>query len=209
MRRLVIAATAALLGCGSPAQEGAPTAGAGLQGATAAPIRLRHQIMVEYGEEAQVFEGYMVLGEDAFLVKAFAGPGVDLFTVVRNGARRRDELHMPALEGRIDLEAVGDDIARVYLRGCAPPAGAAAARCDFHGEPLEEDYDAEGRTIERRFPKAHGIGVRVTYRELSRRLGETVAGRIELRWGAGGNRMAIVLVDAQRLDRSALELLEP
>ena len=113
-------------------------------------LKMRHQILFSHGGDVQVFEGYMILADDAFIVRAFAGPGVDLFTVARSGDRHRSTLHIPALKDRIDIEKVGDDIARVYLSGCKPPPGAAdqtpaspksVRHCRFFGEPLTEVID--------------------------------------------------------------------
>ena len=104
------------------------------------PAKMRHQIMVRYGDEVQVFEGYMIREGNAFLVRAFAGPGVDLFTVARDGKRHREEAHISALEERLDLEAVSMDIARAYLGGCEKPEGT-KAECTLLGEPMIEEFD--------------------------------------------------------------------
>lgn len=185
----------ALIGCGpgAPVPATAPT--------DASPaIRLRHQIMVRYDEQAQVFEGYMIHVGEAFLVKAFAGPGIDLFTVRRDGPRHAEEAHVPGLADRLDLERVGSDIARAYLSGCEPPAGAGEVECSFYGEPLSERYDERGHLLERSFPEAHGIGLQVSYAEYSERAGRELAGSITLRWGESGNEMLIRLLDARVLE---------
>lgn len=188
-----------LLSCTALGCSAAAPSGGGPATTTAGAVRLRHQIMVRYGERAEVFEGYMVLRGDAFFVRAFAGPGVDLFTVVRDGAEQRQALHIAGLADRIDLAAVGADIARAYLGGCAAPAPGGSVACELYGEPLDERYDAAGRVVERRFPDAHGIGVTVAYRE-HRRWGEReLAGRITLQWGDGANSMVIVLLDVEEL----------
>lgn len=178
-------------------------------GAGPAALRLRHQIMVRYGERAEVFEGYMIKRGDAFFVRAFAGPGVDLFTVVRDADAQREALHIAGLADRIDLAAVGADIARAYLSGCAAPAAGGAVSCSFHGEPLDERYSADGRLIERRFPAAHGIGVTIRYAAHARYGRQELAGKITLEWGSGGNSMVIVLLDAEEIgdvDPAALPL---
>lgn len=205
MRSLLLMALSAalLVGCGAPAIEAArEEAGGGA-------LRLRHQIMVEYGSESQVFEGYMIWRGDAFYVKAFAGPGVDLFTVVRSGEWHREEAHIDALAERLDLEAVGADIARAYLDGCDDEEVAGLTRCDFHDEPLEETRDEFGRIAKRRFPEAHGIGLTVLYTDYAERSGEELAGKIELSWGEGANRMVIVLLDASRATGPVDDLLAP
>jgi hypothetical protein len=163
------------------------------------PLRLRHQIMVRYDDQTQVFEGYMVLRGDAFLVKAFAGPGIDLFTVRRDGSRHAEEAHVPALADRLDLQRVGSDIARAYLAGCDPLEGAGEVECAFYGEPLLERYDDRGLLTERVFPEAHGIGLTVSYSDYSVRTGGRLAGAITLSWGESGNEMVIRLLDAQVL----------
>jgi hypothetical protein len=203
----VLVLGAALVGGCSAAPT--PPAGAGATLSADGALRLRHQIMVRYGERAEVFEGYMIWRGDAFFVRAFAGPGVDLFTVVRDGATQRSALHLSGLGDRIDLEAVGADIARAYLGGCPAPAGGGAARCTFHGEPLEERYAPDGRLLERRFPTAHGIGVTIRYAEHRRSAARELAGRITLEWGDGGNSMVIVLLDVEDagdVDPAALPL---
>jgi hypothetical protein len=183
---------------------------AGCGGSTAAPehpsadsaataIRLRHQVMVRYGEQVQVFEGYMILRGQALLVKAFAGPGIDLFTVRRDGAKHGEEAHVPGLEERLDLAAVGADIARAYLPGCSATPGEQSAQCTFFGEPLSETYDTAGRTISRRFPEAHGIGMTVDYEDYAVRAGRPLASRVVLSWGESGNEMVIRLLDAEEL----------
>jgi hypothetical protein len=173
-------------------------------------LRLRHQIMVRYGDELQVFEGYMILRGEAFLVKAFAGPGIDLFTVRRDRERHAEEAHVPELGQRLDLEAVGRDIARAYLGGCGAPAGGGAVECAFYGEPLREEYDGRGRLVERSFPEAHGIGLTVGYQGYAERAGRELADRITLEWGGSGNEMVIRLLDARLLeDFDATQLAMP
>lgn len=190
----VLAALLVLTGCGA----GSPP----LDDARGGPpaLRLRHQIMVRYGEQLQVFEGYMILSGEAFLVKAFAGPGIDLFTVRRDRDRRDEEAHVPGLAEQLDLERVGRDIARAYLGGCGAPAGGGAVECAFYGEPLRERYDDRGRLLAREFPEAHGIGLTVNYRDYAERADRELAGEIELEWGDSGNEMVIRLLDAQLLE---------
>ena len=200
MRQIsIVALLLIMVGCGAAR---APVA---LQAASTA-VRLRHQIMVEYGGEVQVFEGYMIRQGEAFLVKAFAGPGVDLFTVARDGDRHREEAHIKALEEKLDLEAVGSDIARAYLAGCERPKDGDLADCDFHGEPLEERYDERGRVVSRRFPEAHGIGMAISYSQFDEFA--DMAGKIEITWGDGSNRMVIKLLEATPVEGSVEELLD-
>jgi len=197
---LVLAAT----GCGPAVQP--PEDGTGVEQPA---LRLRHQIMVRYGDQLQVFEGYMILRGEAFLVKAFAGPGIDLFTVRRDGPRHAEEAHVPGLADRLDLGQVGADIARAYLPGCRVPAAEDVSECEFYGEPLVERYDDRGRLIERTFPEAHGIGLHVTYGDYAAGLGHETAGTITLSWGESGNEMVIRLLDTQPLpdfDAAALAI---
>ena len=163
-------------------------------------LRLRHQIMVRFDGEVQVFEGYMILAGDSFLVKAFAGPGIDLFTVKRDGARHVEAAHVPGLADRLDLELVGADIARAYLGGCGALAGGGSVECVFYGEPMREQYDDRGRLLSRTFPAAHDIGLTVSYTDYSERAGRELAGAITLSWGESDNEMVIHLLDAQLLE---------
>jgi len=192
---LLVVFAFALAGCGPavPTPEGPADADGEV-------LRLRHQILVRYGGEAQVFEGYMILAGEQFLVKAFAGPGIDLFTIVRDGPRHSEEAHVPGLADELDLERVGHDIARAYLGGCEPVVGGVSAACSFYGEPLRERYDDRGRLASREFPEAHGIGLSVSYDDYSRRGGRELAGAITLRWGGSGNEMVIRLLDVQVLE---------
>lgn len=191
-------------------------------------LRLRHQILFSHGDDVQVFEGYMLLAKDAFLVKAFAGPGVDLFTVVRHGARRKETLHISSLADRIDIQQVGGDIGRVYLSGCPAdaerkPGGETdrttqSVSCSFYGEPLIEVFDPAGRLISRRFPEAHGVGLAVAYDEFETHAGETLPSSITLTWGAADGtdpgtdapqtRMVIRLVDVERPTSSAMDIID-
>lgn len=193
-----------IAGCGSTT----PPVGDSQGGPTA--LRLRHQIMVRYGEQLQVFEGYMIVRGEAFLVKAFAGPGIDLFTVRRDRDRHTEEAHVPGLGERLELEDVGSDIARAYLGGCGAPTGGGAVECAFYGEPLSEEYDDRGRLLSRDFPEAHGIGLTVGYEDYTERAGRELASEITLRWGTSGNEMVIRLLDARLLeDFDATQLAIP
>jgi len=182
---LAIAATA----CGARLPE-EPSAARG----AVSVVKMRHQISFRHGDDVQVFDGYMLLAGEKLLVRAFAGPGVDLFTVVRDGAAHREELHIASLSDRIDMPAVGADIARVYLGGCGAPSGGFEERCEFYGEPMIEKRDAASRLEERRFPEAHGVGLTVTYRGFTTCAGSERAGDISLRWGGSANEMIIHLV---------------
>jgi hypothetical protein len=185
-------------GCGAAA----PPPGGGEPVAAEAPregLRLRHQIMSRHGDDVQVFEGYMIVAGDALVVRAFAGPGVDLFTVVRRGAEHEEQAHVPGLASRLDLAAVGADIARCYLAGCGGPAPGTGS-CTFFGEPLIEERDGEGRIVTRLFPEAHGIGLRVRYSEHREHAGHELAGRIALEWGSGSTSLVILLLEAEVLE---------
>jgi hypothetical protein len=202
MRAFALLAVALLVGCGAPAVPGVAV------DPVAAPpsregLKLRHQILARYGGEEQVFEGYMILAGDSLVVRAFAGPGIDLFTVIRRGAEHEERAHVPGLEDRVDLAAVGADIARCYLAGCGRRVGdppPATADCLFFGEPLVERWGGDGRLAEREFPEAHGIGLEVRYSEYRDFGGLELAGRITLEWGSGANSLVIVLSEAETVD---------
>ena len=103
---------------------------------------------------------------------------------------------MKALEGRLDLAAVGEDIARVYFTGCAPSPGE-TVRCRMLGEPVVEEYREDGVLLRRTFPEAHGIGVVVTMSGYALRKGELRPDKIVIEWGEGGNRMVIKLLTVE------------
>jgi hypothetical protein len=199
MRVPALLALLSLAGCGAPAVPAAegdhPAAGAPREG-----LKLRHQILARYGDESQVFEGYMILAGDSLIVRAFAGPGIDLFTVVRRGAEHAERAHVPGLEDRLDLAAVGGDIARCYLQGCRRPERKPVpgiVYCTFFDEPLFEEWDGDGRLAARVFPKAHGIGLEIRYSEYREFGGRELAGRITLEWGSGATSLVILLLDAE------------
>ncbi|MDD5307530.1 MAG: hypothetical protein PHU25_09455 [Deltaproteobacteria bacterium] len=198
---LVAVVTLACCGTSAPKMHGRSAANVGW--------RMRHQILYSRDGQDQVFDGYMIRAGDAFLVKAFAGPGVELFTVVRNGEAHREELHIPGLQGKIDMAAVGEDIALVYQGGCARPRGAGSAECSLLGESMVETYDATGDLVERRFPKAHGIGLAISYEDYGERSGARLAGKVTLRWGEGKSTMVIRLLSNEPMpdfDRRLLEV---
>jgi hypothetical protein len=205
MKPAILPLIAVVLGCGGspPPEMSTPPGGE-------PTLRMRHQILFSRGEDVQVFEGYMLSRGDAFIVKAFAGPGVDLFTVVRDGSRKNATLHIASLSDRIDIARVGEDIGRVYLNGCEapdpPPAGERS--CRFYGEPLVEVRDADGRLTSRRFPEAHGIGLNVTYEDYSPYGDRLLPKRITLTWGTSSNRMIIRLVEATTTDVFPADELE-
>jgi hypothetical protein len=211
MRLLALLAMLSLAGCGAPAAP-AGTGHPAAAGAPRAGLKLRHQILARYGGEEQVFEGYMILAGDSLVVRAFAGPGIDLFTVIRRGAEHEERAHVPGLADRIDLAAVGADIARCYLAGCPRPggeAGAGPAACAFYGEPLFEERDGDGRLESRVFPEAHGIGLRVRYSGYRDFGGRELAGRISLEWGSGASSLVIVLSEAAVVEDADPSLFRP
>jgi hypothetical protein len=213
MSRLPLLLGAVLVACG--AASFLPEA---RQPGTGEPaLKMRHQILFTGGDDVQVFEGYMVLAKDAFIVRAFAGPGVNLFTVVRSGERRRATLHIAALANRIDIEKVGDDIARVYLPGCEASSVAGDHRhasersvrhCLFFGEPLTEVIDERNRPLSRKFPEAHGIGLEVTYDDYEPVGNEVLPRQITLTWGGTSNRMVIRVVEAEPVDEFPRDTVE-
>jgi hypothetical protein len=199
VKALLVVAVLWAVSCASRAPQVVGVGGA--EGGLSA-VKMRHQISFAQGEDVQVFDGYMLLAGERLLVKAFAGPGVDLFTVVRDGAAHGERLHIAGLADRIDMAKVGADIARVYLGGCAKPAvGASEAPRDFYGEPMIERFDAGGRLVERSFPQAHGIGLDVTYDDFAPFACGERARHIILKWGGSRNEMAIHLVACERLER--------
>ncbi len=163
-------------------------------------IKMRHQILFAQGDEEQVFEGYMILKDNSFLVKAFAGPGIDLFTVVHQGRFHAEKLHIPGLGDKIDLARVGADIARVYLGGCDSPKRHHQIVCDFFGEKMIEKLGSDGQLVERVFPEAHGIGLTIRYTEYSNWSGRSMPAKIILTWGDKSNRMVIRLIALEASD---------
>lgn len=201
MRPLPLIAAALAAACGARAPDPAPPDGPPRPGAAGlSALRMRHQITFRRGGDAQVFDGYMLLAGERLYVRAFAGPGVDLFTVARDGAAHREELHLEGLADRIDMAKVGADIARAYLGGCPPPPGAGEVECRFEGEPMAEAYDARGRLTARRFPEAHGVGLTVTYDGFTACPGGERAGAVTLRWGGSGNEMVIRLAACEVIE---------
>jgi hypothetical protein len=155
----------------------------------------RHQILFQNKDDTQVFEGYMMRIKGAYVVQAFAGPGVDLFTVARVGDRHRETLHIKALADKIDVVKIGDDIYRVYMDGCPVMKTLADNRqvsCLLHGQRARESYDADSHLIERSFPKAHGIGLTIRYLEYKSTEGGLLPSRIELRWGNNPDRLMVI-----------------
>lgn len=157
-------------------------------------LKMRHQILFKNGDDSQVFEGYMILSGAAFVVKAFAGPGVDLFTIARHKDRHKETLHISALSDRLDVAKIGADIFRVYMEGCliSDDAKPSEAHCLLHGQRVSESYDAKQRLIERRFPDAHGIGLNVRYLNYRTIAGRLLPMRMELRWGERTDRLMII-----------------
>lgn len=191
---LMSISVAILLGCGASTEKlGSIRAKSGV-------VKMRHQILFRSGDSEHVFEGYMLLGSDAFLVKAFAGPGVDLFTVVRNGEDQREDLHIAELADRIDVKAIGEEIARIYLGGCPARSSGEEAGCELFGQRMTEAYGPDGRLLERRFPDAHGVGLVVRYEDYRVLSGRSVPKRIVLSWGKGDNRMEISLAGLETVE---------
>lgn len=158
-------------------------------------IKMRHQILFSNGEEDHVFEGYMILsGQEALFVKAFAGPGIDLFTIARQGNRHHEVLHISEIADRLDIAKVGADIARVYLGGCDKKKALKKATCTFYGEELQEEMDDDRRLMSRFFPDAHDVGLHIDYKEYKSRCGKPMPTHIELTWGEGQAKMVILQV---------------
>ncbi|MCP4199265.1 MAG: hypothetical protein GY762_19135 [Proteobacteria bacterium] len=157
-------------------------------------MKMRHQILFRYGEEEHVFEGYMILKKGAFFVKAFAGPGVNLFTLVREGTWHREELHIGSLKGKIDLDLVSASIAKVYLGRCAGAAPDSETACDFYGEKMVETYGDEGELVTRQFFSEERGDLVIRYSELISCGGGLVPKKIVLTWQKGEITMVIRLV---------------
>jgi hypothetical protein len=167
-----------------------PASDSGSQTAGEEPaFELRHRIIAEYGSETQIFEGVMILQGQGFLVRAFAWPGLGLFTVARNGESHDERAHLPGLEGRLDLDAVGMDITRTFLGGCDPPLDGGDVECLLLGQVMVEVYDEGGRRLSRLFPDAYEGGFRVSYRDHAMRFDRWWALEIELEFGDSGNGM--------------------
>lgn len=162
-------------------------------------VKLRHQIVFRTASDVQVFEGYLLKRGESFIVKAFAGPGVELFTIVRGPAGPRDTLHIPGLDEKLDPARVGDDIGRVYLSGCPRDDGKRELTCRVRGELLIETFDEEGRLTRRVYPEAHGIGLTIDYEGFAPHLGGVMAETIRLSWGKSPSEMLIRLVGAERV----------
>ena len=171
-------------------------------------IEMRHQILFSGANREDVFEGTMILSEDAFVVRAFAGPGVSLFTVARHGNRRRDVLHIDGLSDRIDVVRIGDDINRIYLVGCDGASPPGERTCEVDGERIVEHFDEHGDLAVKAFPDAHGIGLHIVYEGYSDQVGRRLPRRITLEWGGTNNRMVILTTEVARGADDALERVE-
>lgn len=182
---------AALLGCGGQAPSSA---------SPVSPVDIleqQHQILFVNGQEQQVFDGYMVQAGDSLMVRAFAGPGVDLFTVVRTPTQATQQAHVPGLAERVDMVQVGDDISRVYRSGCRGAAGAVTT-CEAGGERLVETLDDQGRLASRSFPTVHSTGLSISYTQHERLCGRIIPRRITLAWGQGERHMVIFTASCQQ-----------
>lgn len=172
------------------------------------PLRMHHQILFRHGEDQHVFDGYMLVYRTGYIVKAFAGPGIDLFTVVKRGAQSKAVLHLPGLQDRMDMRAISQDIARIYALPCGPKADRGSVSCLILGEMATEKYDQEGRLISRHFARAHGVGLDISYSDYRRHLDRDDPYRMHLKWGHGQVEMIIILGRleiARELDPGLLE----
>ncbi|MDJ0766098.1 MAG: hypothetical protein QNJ97_24155 [Myxococcota bacterium] len=181
--------------------SGSQTVAPGPDRSQPAPIRMQHQVAFYRNDDVQVFDGYLILSSDTLLVKAFAGPGVDLFTVVRGAQGHCEALHLPGLKDKIDIQAVAGDIARAYLGRCVNSDRPGKKTCQFLDEPMVEIADDKGRIIERRFPKAHGIGLTVRYEDFRAYRDRIEPTKVTLTWGKSKNRMIIRVVDLKFLEQ--------
>ncbi len=161
-------------------------------------LKMQHQIMYRNGNDTQVFEGYMIQKKDAYIVKAFAGPGVDLFTIARKAERRKDTLDLKMLANKLDVSKIGDDILRIFMDGCPFSAKTKeTTACIVTAQKIIEKRDQEGRLTERRFPDAHTIGLNITYKDYSSFKNIALPAQIELQWGDGTRQMIIRTVSAE------------
>ncbi len=175
----------------------------------------RHQILFQNNDDSQVFEGVVMRVEHrnaetctavSYVVQAFAGPGVDLFTIARDRDRHKETLHLKSLADKIDAVKIGEDIHRIYLPTC-PVIGENAkppqVSCMLCGERAEDIYDASGRLTKRHFPDAHGIGLDIRYLDYQSTQVGPAPFRIELRWGDNSNRLMVIRVVSSELSSDA------
>ncbi len=182
-----------IVSCGAPAPRTSPPVTAAP--VAASPLKMQHQILFRNGADEHVFDGVMLLFDNAYIVKAFAGPGVDLFTVARSGDRHRETLHLKALAGRMDVSKIGEDIFFIYTKGCVAShsgGGTGTADCLCAGQRLEETFDASGRTMKRVFPDAHGIGLTIRYEDYRSMAGRMMPGTVVLEWGGDAGRSLVI-----------------
>jgi hypothetical protein len=200
--RLLWVALAAVMACGTVQSTGAsrPTADEAL--------KMRHQIVFRHGDEVHVFEGYLILmNPRRLLVKAFAGPGVDLFTVARDGNWHREVLHLSGLENKIDMTLVADSIFRVYMAPCPKIAGRDLAVCERGGEQMEEYFDSAGRLTRRLFDPAK---IEIRYQNYQPWCGQMLPEKISITWSDNLHGIEIHLADcafAAPLDPDMLKQL--
>lgn len=171
-------------------------------------VKMQHQILFQNKEDSQVFEGVMIRRTDGYIVQAFAGPGVDLFTVARSGERHKETLHIQSLAARIDVSKIGEDIFCIYMKGCVSGEAPAATQnkavsCVQQGRRMTEHFDADGRLTARRFPDAHGIGLFIQYDDYRSFSGRSLPVRIVLRWGNSERSLTIHTVSAETADGEA------
>ena len=192
MRRLIFVLLLLATACGSNLPE-LKTPGAHEQ----MSFRLRHQIKARRGDDVYVFEGYMILQGDAFVVRAFAGPGVSLFTVTRDGDKHTEKAHVPGLNNKLNLESVGLDIARAYFAGCPGSSSGEITKCTILGQIAHETHAPNGDLLTRRFPSAYKDGLLIEYLDYTKKMDRRWAKRIHLKWSGKENEMEIFLLTVE------------
>jgi hypothetical protein len=147
----------------------------------------------------------MIQAGDGFIVRAFAGPGIDLFTVTRTAFEASQEAFVPGLAKRVDMVQVGDDIARVYRAGCGGPFATMTA-CTLGAEPLEEWLGESGEILRRHYPAAHGTGLTIVYERRETMCGQQMPRRVVLSWGKAESKMVIFTAGCKPCDGLPKEL---
>ena len=202
--RLFVCSVLALLICSCGAAQKTDAAASAAFG-----VRMEHQILFRNGDDTQVFDGFMVQEGEAFLVKAFAGPGVSLFTAARDRERHKEVLHIGSLADRLDVAKIGADIFRVYMTGCEHSADSAeTVVCTAHGEALEDTFDTAGMLTERHLPNAHGIGLTVRYLKYEPRAGRILPVHIELQWGRSEDRKMVIRTVSAEATSDSLSVID-
>lgn len=195
--------------CGAAAPTNATGISSGEQASDT--VKMRHQILFQNKDDTQVFEGVMIHRKDGYIVQAFAGPGMDLFTVARSGGQHKEILHIQALSNKIDVSKIGEDIFCIYMEGCpsdSPVTGTEEISCVREGRRLTENFNPDGRLVARQFPDAHGIGLSIQYSGYNPLAGRWIPTRIALRWGDFAQSLTIQTVSAEGVEAAESEVID-